>query len=100
MIQSGDPMLILPKVARDASSGLVKKVGKIVVAVLATATMAGYAAAGAPVPNIEQSVSIDAPMLMSPSGMDGVVSPWHSSHSSHMSHSSHSSHMSHYSGRY
>ena len=89
-------MLLLPKVAKDQSISLIKKVSKIVMTVLATATIAGTASASIPVIQ-DEAVS---PMLMMPSSAEGQIAPWHSSHASHASHASHMSHMSHYSGRY
>lgn len=95
-------MLLLPKVVKDQSSSFVKKVGKIVMTVLATATVASAATASVDVP-LSQEHAVAAPMLLLPSNVDGQVMPWHSSHASHASHASHSSHMSHmshFSGRY
>lgn len=88
-------MLILPKIQHTMASGsTVKKIAKIVAAVLTSSVlMATGSAAIASTTSI--SIAQAQPLLMVPNTTN--VPSWHSSHSSH---SSHMSHMSHYSGRW
>lgn len=86
-------MLILPKIQHTMASGsTVKKIAKIVAAVLTSSVlMATGSAAIASTTSSDISIAQAQPLLMV------HVPSWHSSHSSH---SSHMSHMSHYSGRW
>ena len=89
-------MLILPKIQHTMASGsTVKKIAKIVAAVLTSSVlMATGSVAIASTASSDISIAQAQP-LMVPNTTN--VPSWHSSHSSH---SSHMSHMSHYSGRW
>ena len=93
-------MLILPKIQHTMASGsTVKKIAKIVAAVLTSSVlMATGSAAIASTTSSDISIAQAQPLLMVPNTTN--VPSWHSSHSSHSSHMSHMSHMSQYSGRW